>query len=218
MRVLLFGATGMVGEGVLLHLLEDSRVTAVTVLVRRPIRHAHPKLTIFIEPDLFHIQHADQLTGFDACLFCLGTSSVGMSEADYRHTTHDLTLSIAAILLPRNPSMVFEFITGGGTSASSRQMWARVKAETEKDLLAFGFRDAYMLRPGYIHVPPQVQPRVRWMRWFYRVMYPLYPLLQRFPTAVTSSERLALAMLRLAEHPQPLKIIESREINRLGTL
>jgi uncharacterized protein YbjT (DUF2867 family) len=160
MNVLLFGASGMVGEGVLRWLLDSPRVTRVLAVSRRSLSVQHLKLETVIEGDMFHLQHLDTLQGLDACFFCLGVSSVGMSPEDYRRLTYDLTVAVARQLLPGNPRMVFEYISGEGTDANSRQRWAQVKAETETALLNMGFRDAYALRPGFIQPMRGVTSRV----------------------------------------------------------
>jgi uncharacterized protein YbjT (DUF2867 family) len=167
MKILLFGATGMVGDGVLRWLLPSPKVTRVIAVSRRALSVQHPKLETAIEPDMFHLQHLDALRDFDACFFCLGASSVGMSPEDYRRLTHDLTLAIARQLLPGNPRMVFEYVSGEGTDANSRQAWARVKAETETALSKLGFRDVYALRPGMIQPMRGVKSGLRSLRFFY---------------------------------------------------
>lgn len=216
MRVLLFGASGMVGEGVLRWLLQDASIAEVVSVGRSPIAVTHPKLRSVVEPDLFHLSDPSTLANFDACFFCLGVSSVGMSESTYRRVTQDLTLAIAHQLLPQNPQMVFEYISGDGTKANSGQMWARVKAETEQKLLATGFRDAYMLRPGFIQPMRGVTSRIKWMRWLYAACAPLYPLLQRvMPGVVTSTDRLAAAMVQLARKGWGVDILSPSEINQV---
>lgn len=136
----------MVGDGVLRWLIATNKVDHVLAVSRSPLSMKHSKLETVIETDMFHFLHADALQNCDACFFCLGSSSVGMSAEGYRHLTYDLTLAVARQLLPRNPRMVFEYISGEGTDADSRQRWARVKAETEAALFKIGFRDAYALR------------------------------------------------------------------------
>src|SRR5262249_48970116 len=150
MNILLFGATGMVGDGVLRWLLASPEVSRVVAVSRKPLSLQHPKLETVVEADMFNLQHAEVLRDFGACFFCLGASSVGMSAEEYRRLTYDLTLAVARQTLPRNPRLVFEYISGEGTDANSRQRWARVKAETEAALFKMGFRDAYGLRPGFI--------------------------------------------------------------------
>src|SRR6516162_3264370 len=131
MNILLFGATGMVGDGVLRWLIASPKVSRVVAVSRKPISVQHSKPETVIEADMFHLKHLGELRDFDACFFCLGASSVGMGPEDYRRLTYDLTVAVARQLLPGNPRMVFEYISGEGTDAKSRQRWAQVKAETE---------------------------------------------------------------------------------------
>src|SRR6185503_7804777 len=143
MNVIVFGATGMVGRGVLIESLEDQGVTRVVVVARRATGMKHDKLTEIVHADyLDYASIEDRLGGFDACFFCLGVSSAGMSEAEYRRTTHDVTLAAARALLRASPALVFEYISGAGTDSpeKSRSMWARAKGKTENDLLALSDR------------------------------------------------------------------------------
>jgi uncharacterized protein YbjT (DUF2867 family) len=161
MDSLLVGATGMVGDGVLRWLIASPKVSHVVAVSRKPLSVQHSKLETIIEADMFHLKHVGELPDFDACFFCLGASSVGMSPEDHRRLTYDLTVAVARQLLPGNCRMVFEYISGEGTDAKSRQRWAQVKAETETALLTMGFRDAYALRPGFIQPMRGVTSRVR---------------------------------------------------------
>jgi len=214
MKTLLFGATGMVGDGVLRWLIASPRVDRVVAVSRRPLAVQHSKLETIIESDMFDLRHADALQGFDACFFCLGVSSVGMSAEAYRRLTYDLTLAVARQLLPANPRLVFEYISGEGTGAHSRQKWARVKAETEAALLQAGFRDAYALRPGFIQPMRGAASRMRSLRWLYRATAPIYPFLQRnFGRWITSTDLLAAAMLQLAMAGSAKKILNTGELN-----
>lgn len=205
----------MVGDGVLRWLIASPKVSRVVAVSRKPLSVQHPKLEIVIEPDMFRLQHLDALRDFGACLFCLGSSSVGMSPEDYRRLTYDLTVAVARQLLPANPRMVFEYISGEGTDANSRQKWSRVKAETETALLNVGFRDAYALRPGFIQpMRGGAASRMRSVRWMYALTTPIYPFLQKqFGRFVTSTDRLAAAMLQLAIAGSPKKILNTRELN-----
>ena len=216
MNILLFGATGMVGDGVLRWLIASPKVSRVVAVSRKPLSMQNPKLETVIEADMFHLQCVDALRNFDACLFCLGASSVGMTTEAYRHLTYDLTLAVAR-LLPGNPRMVFEYISGEGTDAHSWQRWAQVKAETETALLNMGFRDAYALRPGFIQPMRGVTSRMRSVRLMYALTAPIYPFLQkRFSRFVTSTDRLAAAMLRLALAGCPKKTLNTRELNAVA--
>jgi uncharacterized protein YbjT (DUF2867 family) len=162
MNMLLFGAAGMVGDGVLRWLVALPRVHRVVAVSCKEMSIQHPKLETVIEADMFHLQHTGALHGFDACFFCLGVS-FGMRADEYRHLTYDLTLAVARQLLPIDPRMVFEYISGGGTDANSRQNWTRVKAETEAAILGMGFRGAYALRPVFIQ-PMRATSRMRSLR------------------------------------------------------
>lgn len=218
MNILLFGATGMVGEGVLRWLVGSPKVTRVVAVSRKPLSVQYPKLETVLETDMFRLLHLDLLRDFDACFFCLGASSVGMSPEDYRRLTYDLTLAVARQLLPGNPRMVFEYISGEGTDANSRQNWARVKAETETALLNMGFRDAYAVRPGFIQPMRGVTSRIRSVRWMYAVTAPAYPIIQKmFGRWVTSTDVLAAAMLQLATAGSNKKALNTGDLNRLAT-
>jgi uncharacterized protein YbjT (DUF2867 family) len=217
MNILLFGATGMVGDGVLRWLIASPKVSRVVAVARKPLSLQHPKLQTVIEADMFSLQHLDLLREFNACFFCLGASSVGMSAEDYRRLTYDLTLAVARQLLPGNPRMVFEYISGEGTDAKSRQRWAQVKAETETALLSMGFRDAYALRPGFIQPMRGVASRMRSVRWMYALTAPVFPFLQKtFGRWVTSTDLLAAAMLQLACAGSAKKTVNTAELNALA--
>jgi uncharacterized protein YbjT (DUF2867 family) len=217
MNIVLFGATGMVGDGVLRWLIASPHVSRVSAVSRRPLSVQHPKLETVIEPDVSHLKHVETLRDFDACFFCLGASSVGMSAEAYRHLTYDLTLAVARQLLPGNPRMVFEYISGEGTDVNSRQRWAQVKAETEAALLKMGFRDAYALRPGFIQPMRGTVSRMRSVRWLYALTAPIYPFLQKsFGRWVTSTDLLAAAMLQLAVAGTEKKTLNTGELNAVA--
>ena len=215
MKILLFGATGMVGQGVLRECLLDERVTEIVSVARSDLGMRDPKLSEILLPDLGAIGTvAERLSGFDACFFCLGMTSVGMSEADYSRVTYDLTMAIATVLAPRNPDMTFIYITGAGTSRDSRQMWARVKARTEDALAAMPFRATHFFRPGFIQPLHGVTSKTRWYVALYTVLRPLSPLLTRWlPAIATTTERLGKAMINVAIDGNSAPVLESRAIN-----
>ena len=219
MKVILFGATGMVGQGVLLACLADPAVESVLVIGRRPLGKQHEKLREIVRSDLSDLSEIEgQLAGYDACFFCLGVSSVGMSERDYRRVTYDLTLAAARPLARLNPEMTFIFVSGGGTDSTGRGrlMWARVKGETENALLAMPFK-AYMFRPAIIQPLQGVLPKERWIRATYAVLKPLLPVLTaRFPKHVTTTDHVGYAMLEVARHGAPTRVLENAEIDRIG--
>jgi uncharacterized protein YbjT (DUF2867 family) len=209
-RIIITGATGMVGEGVLLTLLGQPEVEAVLSISRKPSGHTHPKLRELLVTDFFDLAAVEgELAGYTACFFCAGMSSLGMKEAAYTRVTHDLTLHFAQTLLRHSPGLAFTYISGAGTGG--QQMWARVKRRTENDLLALPFRAAYMFRPGFLKpVPGQqhVLKMYRWIGW-------LFPLMRRFGWGSTLGE-LALAMLHAVERGAPKQVLEVRDIVRLA--
>jgi uncharacterized protein YbjT (DUF2867 family) len=207
----------MVGDGVLRWLIASPKVSRIVAVSRKPLAVQHPKLEAVIEPDMFDLQHVNMLRDLDACFFCLGVSSVGMSPEEYRRLTYDLTIAVARQLLSGNPRMVFEYISGEGTDSKSRQRWAQVKAETETALLNMGFRDAYALRPGFIQPMRGVTSRMLSVRWVYALTTPVYPFLQKtFRRWVTSTDLLAAAMWGLAAEGSAKKTLNTAELNAVA--
>lgn len=219
MKVLLFGATGMVGQGALRECLLAPDVESVLAVGRTPSGRSHPKLSELVVADLHDVTpHEAALTGFDACLFCLGVSAAGLDEAAYRRVTHDLTLSVAGHLARWNPGMIFVYVSGVGTDSSERgrAMWARVKGETENALLRLPFRAAHMFRPAYIQPVHGAASRTRWLRRLNALATPLFPVLDRLaPRWVTTTERLGLAMLEAARGRVTRPVLEPGDIDAL---
>jgi uncharacterized protein YbjT (DUF2867 family) len=219
MNVLLFGATGMVGQGVLRECLRDPGVARVLAIGRRATGQAHEKLRDLVVPDPGDLTSVEsQLTGLDACFFCLGVTSAGLSEERYTRLTYDLTLAAARTLARLDPGMTFVYVSGTGTDSSERGriMWARVKGRTENALLALPFKAAYMFRPGYIQPLDGIQSRTRWYRAIYAAIAPLYPVLKRlFPGAVTTTAQVGRAMLAVARNGFGRPVLETRDINGL---
>src|SRR5580704_15421272 len=156
-NAIITGATGMVGEGVLHECLLHPQVESVLVINRKPCGVVHPKLKEIIHNNFFDLSSIkDQLTGYNACFFCLGVSSVGMKEPEYYKLTYTLTLGFAETLARLNPDMVFEYISGAATDSTEkgRSMWARVKGKTENELAKLPFKKEYNFRPGYMHPTP----------------------------------------------------------------
>jgi uncharacterized protein YbjT (DUF2867 family) len=212
----LFGATGMVGQGVLRECLVDPDVSDVLAVGRSAIGRTDPKVREVIVPNVADLSSVErQLSGFDACFFCLGVSSVGLSEADYRRVTYDLTLAVATTLARLNPAMTFVYVSGASTDSTERGrvMWARVKGETENALLRLPFR-AVMFRPGFIAPAPGIRSKTRLYRLMYVFARPLTPLLRAaFPRHVTTSEQLGRAMLHAAKQGAPKRVFEMADIN-----
>jgi len=211
MKILLFGATGSAGGSVLRACLASPAVEEVRAVVRRPLSVADPKLHVFVHGDyLDYSQIADAFAGVDACLFCLGISATQVSgEAEYRKITHDFALAAARALRAGSPEASFHFISGQGTNVNSRLMWARVKGETERDLIAeIG---AVCFRPAAIDgVPPQSEARL------FKVLRPLIRLLRPFRSLYIKGEDLGRAMLLAAAENLRSRILENREIRDLA--
>jgi nucleoside-diphosphate-sugar epimerase len=213
MTVILFGATGMVGQGVLRECLRDDGVEAVLAIGRSSSGVVHPKLRELILPDLFTFD-TTALRDCDACFFCLGVSSAGMSEADYTRLTFDLTIGWARALALVNPSMTFVYVSGAGTGGKS--MWAQVKGRTEETLLAL-FPSAYMFRLAALRAMHGESSKTRWTRILYPFMRPLFPLLRSVaPGMVITTEELGRAMIRVAREGAPKRVLENRDLRALG--
>jgi uncharacterized protein YbjT (DUF2867 family) len=219
MKVLLFGASGMVGQGVLRECLLDPDVRQILSIVRTPTNQQNPKLRKLIHTDFFDYSTIEpELAGLDACFFCLGVSSAGMDEAKYKHLTYGLTLAAATTLVRLNPQMTFLYVSGAGTDSTEhgRSMWARVKGKTENDLLRLSFRAAYMFRPGVIQPLHGIRSKTKLYQTFYTVLNPILPLLKSaFPQLITTTEQLGRAMLYVAKRGFPKPLLESKDINSL---
>ena len=219
-KIIIFGSTGMIGTGALLECLADPRVKRVMAVVRKPSGVRHAKLEELIHSDFFDYTALQaRWPEFDACLFCLGVTSVGRDEAAYRRITFDLTLAAARSMAAVHPGMVFCYVTGAGTdsSARGRVMWARVKGETENALLALPFKAAYMFRPAYIQPMKGVRSKTRWYQMAYDLIGSLYPLLRRLsPGWVTDTETIGRALIRVAADGYPTRVLEGRDINVAG--
>jgi uncharacterized protein YbjT (DUF2867 family) len=216
MNILIFGATGMVGQGVLLECLRDPTVQLVQTIGRTPIPTTHSQHRDIVHKDLHDFTALDaQLTGFDACFFCLGVSSVGMTERDYESVTYGITLAAAQPLARLNPEMTFIYVSGAGTDSSERGrvMWARVKGRTENTLLRLPFKSAYMFRPGVIQPVRGVISKTASYRLLYSLTNPILPLLRRtFPNYILTTEEIGRAMLTVARHGAPKQILETHDI------
>jgi uncharacterized protein YbjT (DUF2867 family) len=219
MNVILFGATGMVGQGILRECLLDPDVQLVLSVVRTTSGQQHEKLHELLHSNFFDYSEIEsQLTGFDACFFSLGVSSAGMDEAKYTHLTYDLTLSAATTLARLSPQMTFLYVSGAGTDSTERgrSMWARIKGKTENDILKLSFRAAYMFRPGFIQPLHGIRSKTRLYQTVYTLLNPILPLLKFIlPQYVTTTEQVGRAMLQVAKHGYPRPILESKDIDSL---
>jgi uncharacterized protein YbjT (DUF2867 family) len=215
MKVILFGATGMVGKSVLRQCLLDPQVESVLSIGRAATGVSNPKLRDLVRPDLFAFDvEPSELAGYDACFFCLGVSSVGMSEADYTRLTYDLTLGWARVLARANPDMRFLYVSGMGTGGKA--MWAQVKGRTENDLLAL-LPGATMIRLAALRPMHGESSKAPGAGVLLKLLSPLWPLAQRFwPDSVITSEELGRAMIRAARGDAPKRVLESRDLTALG--
>ncbi|GMV06030.1 MAG: hypothetical protein AMXMBFR53_23070 [Gemmatimonadota bacterium] len=220
MRVVIFGATGMVGGGALREALDAREVEEVVTVGRRPTGLSHPKLAEVVHDDLFdYTPVRDRLGGLDACFFCLGVTSAGMREDAYRRVTLDLTVAAARALLELSPGMTFCFVSGAGTDSTERGrvMWARVKGAAENALFGMPFKAVYAFRPAFIQPLRGTRSRTRLYLAFYAVTSPLYPLLRRlFPRWVTDSVTVGRALIRVAAEGYPKRILENEDVNVAG--
>ena len=218
MKVILFGASGMVGQGCLRECLIDPGVEAVLSVGRGPAGQQHAKLREIVHGDFTDFSAIEsELSGYDACFFCLGVSSLGMDAERYRHLTYDLTMAAATTLAKLNPGMVFTYVTGRGTDSTEQgsRRWARVKGKTENDLLKLPFRAAYMFRPNGIQPLHGVRSKTGWINAVYAVTAPLLSWMVRAtPNHMTTSEQLGRAMIKVARSGYPKPILESEDINR----
>jgi uncharacterized protein YbjT (DUF2867 family) len=215
-KAIITGATGMVGEGVLHECLQHEAVEQVLVINRKPCGVSHPKLKEIIHTNFHDLSPIkDQLQPYNACYFCLGVSSIGMKEAAYHHITYALTLHVASTLAELNPDMTFCYVSGAGTDSSEhgRTMWARVKGQTENDLLRLPFKQAYMFRPGFMQPTKGLKnalPMYKALSW----MYPVWRAL--FPRYVTTLKEVGLAMINCVTKGYDKQILEVPDIVQLA--
>ena len=214
LRAIVTGATGMVGEGVLHECLHHPDVEQVLVVNRRPCGVDHPKLKEIIHSDFYDLSAIEgQLSGYNACFFCLGVSSIGMKEEEFTKKTYVLTMHVARTLVKYNKDMVFCYVSGGGTDSSEkgRQMWARVKGKTENDLMKLPFKKVYAFRPGFMLPTRGLKNTLK----YYKYLNWMYPLLRVFSIATTLKE-LGLAMINAASKGYEKRVVEVKDIVELA--
>jgi uncharacterized protein YbjT (DUF2867 family) len=220
MRVILFGASGMIGRGVLLESIAAPDVAKVLVVGRTPCGVSDPKVEEILHSNFLDLSSIEEkFAGFDGCFYCLGISSAGMSEADYTRITYDFTVVAAEAILRRSPGLVFCFVSGTSTDSTEKgsSMWARVKGRAENKLLQMRFRAAYMFRPGIVQPLAGIKSKTALYRAGYAVMKPLFPALKAlFPRLVTTTAHVGKAMLRVVREGAPKTVLENPDINELG--
>lgn len=220
MKILIFGATGMVGQGALRECLLADDVMLVQTVGRTATGQQHPKLRELVQHDLFDYSSIEaDLENFDACFFCIGVTSSGMDEAQYTRLTHDLTLAAAQVLARLNPQMTFVYVSGAGADSSEtgRTMWARVRGRLENALQRLPFKAVYVFRPGIIQPLHGIRSKTGSYRWFYTLSRPLLPLLRALmPDTVLSTEIMGRAMLAAARRGAPKAVLEAVDISALG--
>ena len=217
-KAIVTGVTGMVGEGVMHECLLHPDVEQVLVINRKPCGASHPKLKEIIHSNFFDLSPIEvQLTGYNACFFCLGVSSVGLKEPVYTRLTYDLTLNVAKTLAKQNHDMTFCYVSGSGTDSTEKgsSMWARVKGKTENHLIKLPFKKAYMFRPGYMHPTPGLKNTLKYYAWV-SWLYPIFRVL--FPGFVSTLKELGIAMINAVNQGYDQTILEVKDIIKLAGL
>jgi uncharacterized protein YbjT (DUF2867 family) len=221
MNVVIFGATGMVGQGVLRECLIDPTVTRVLTVGRSATGTSHPRLKQVVHADFFNLDPiAAELTDLDGCFFCLGITSVGLGEADYTRITHGITMAVAGTLARTSPQMTFVFVSGVGADSSEKGpvMWARVKGKAENGILGLPFKGSYVFRPGVIQPLHGITSRTGWYRALYVALKPAMSLARRLaPTHILTTEQIGRAMIRVVQRGAPKRVLEPPDIYALAT-
>ena len=219
-KVIITGATGMVGMGVLLECLEHNSIEKGLVIGRNRVDLDHPKLSQLVHRDFSGFTGVrDQLSGFDACFYCLGISAAGLSEEQYKHITYDYAMALAKVLYEDNPGMTFNYVSGQGTDSSEkgRMMWARVKGNTENDLLKIGFKQAFMFRPGIIIPLRGIRSGTKAYQFMYDYFMWLVKIIKTLsPGSVVNTTQLGLAMINSMLRGYPSKILGPKDILTLS--
>lgn len=221
-RAIITGATGMVGKGVLLECLESNDVEKVLIIVRESTGITHPKLNEVIHKDFSdYTSIISQMSGYNACYFCLGISSAGISNEKYYQITYELTMHFAEVVLPINPDMTFCYVSGAGTSTeeNSSLNWANVKGKTENAILKMPFEKSFMFRPGFIQPEKEVSSKVPLYRVIYMFVSPLFPILDKlFPKSITTTSRVGKAMISVVKNGYNATYLENVDINKAASM
>lgn len=218
-KIILTGATGMVGKGVLLECMDASGIDQILLVSRSTAGIKHPKVKEVLIQDFFDLSDIEEnFKGYDACFFCLGITSIGQTEASYSRITHDLTLKFAQSFIKYNEDSIFCYVSGTGTDTSEKGkiMWARVKGKTENALLRMPFKAAYMFRPGYIQPMKDIKSKTKWVQFMYTLFWPVYSILKHFPGAATNTSNMGLAMINTLDGSYRKQVLGNKEINELA--
>lgn len=221
MKVMIYGASGMVGRGVLNQCLIASDVETVVIVVRKSLGIAHPKLQEIIEADLNQTDSLNQIQDFDACFYCLGISTTGVTEAQYTAVNYQLTVNVAQALEAHNPNMTFVYVSGAGTDSTEqgKTMWARVKGKTENTLKAMNFKAVYLFRPAMIQPLDGIESQTTSYRIFYKFLTPFFPIIQHIaPNSLLSTQSIAEAMLNAVRVGYQKPVLEVKDIVQLSKL
>lgn len=216
MKVIITGATGMVGRSVLNECIESKVISEIVLINRRTMQFENPKVREILHKDLSDITSiSNQFKDFDACFFCMGVSAMGISKETYENLTYNLTSSFAKEFLRVSPNSVFNYVSGQGTDSTEKgsSHWARVKGKTENAILNMGFKDAYAFRPGFIIPEKGVKSATNWYQYIYFILTPFFPLLRKLNSA-TSSTAIGQAMINVVLEPQDLKHLVNKDINK----
>ncbi|HEX3165667.1 MAG TPA: NAD-dependent epimerase/dehydratase family protein [Chitinophagaceae bacterium] len=213
-KIIITGASGMVGEGVMYECLQSNDVEEILAIGRRSCGHTHPKLKEIVYADMYNLSSIeDQLEGYDACFFCLGMSSVGVKEPEFSKVTYDLTMHFATTLSKLNPEMTFCYVSGRGTNETGKLMWQRVKGKTESDLMKLPFKQVYNFRPGVIKATKGLKHTLRlykWLSW----MLPIINTIA--PNSVVTLKQIGDAMINSVNKGYEKKILEVKDILALS--
>lgn len=220
LKVIITGATGMVGKGVLLECLDHPEIAEVLVIGRTSLDMEHSKLNELIQTDFSDYSAVEnQLLGFDACYLCMGVSAAGLDEEKYRELTYDYTMTLAKTLLKLNPEITCTYVSGEGTNSTgdSKMMWARVKGKTENDLLSLGFKQTFMFRPGTIIPLRGIKSKTKAYQFAYDYFLWLIKLIKLVaPNAIVNTTQVGLAMINATIKGSDEKIIRPKDIIKLS--
>jgi nucleoside-diphosphate-sugar epimerase len=218
-KIILTGATGMVGKGVLLECMDAPEIEQVLLVSRKTAGINHAKVREILVQDFFDLSAIEEeFKGYDACFFCLGITSIGETEASYRRITYDLSLNFARSFIKYNENSIFCYVSGTGTDSTEKGkiMWARIKGKTENALLKMPFKKAYMFRPGYIQPLKGIKSKTKWVQAMYTLFWPVYSILKHFPGTATNTTNMGLAMINSLTADYPKQVLGNKEINKLA--